>query len=84
MLALIGFIAFGIVRVANGKGFPNPFRAMAMKEGTIIQYEMPQNILAAGVPKEWETLEAAQKGKVDPHISLIMVLIIFIFLFITY
>ena len=73
MLALIGFVAFGIVRVANGKGFPNPFRAMAMKEGTIIQYEMPQNILAAGVPEEWATLEAAQKGKVDPHISIIMV-----------
>ncbi len=73
MLAIIGFVAFGIVRVANGKGFPNPFRAMAMKEGTIIQYEMPQNILAAGVPEEWATLEAAQKGKVDPHISIIMV-----------
>jgi len=73
LLALIGFVTFGIVRVANGKGFPNPFRAMAMREGTIIQYEMPQNVLAAGVPEEWLSLEAAQTGKVDPHISIIMV-----------
>lgn len=73
MLALIGFVVFAAVRVANGKSFPNPFRAMAMKDGTIIEYQMPGNIMAAGVPEEWASLEAAQKGKVDPHISIIMV-----------
>ena len=73
LVLLVGFITFGIVRVANGKSFPNPFRAMAMKSGTIVDYTPPSDILSAAVPEEWQTLAAAQKGKVDPHISMLMV-----------
>lgn len=65
----LGFLISGL---AKGK-MKNPFRSFGMKEGTIIEYSIPGTVMAAATPEEWLTLENAQRGKVDPHISLIMV-----------
>ena len=65
----LGFLISGI---AKGK-VKNPFRSFGMKDGTIVEYSLPGNVLAAATPQEWLSLESAQKGKVDPHISIIMV-----------
>ena len=72
MLVLLVGIGFLATSLFGGKKFRSPLSGIGMKEGTIIQYSAP-DILAANTPEEWLTLEAAQKGKVDPHISLIMV-----------
>ncbi len=71
-LLIVG-VVFLATSLIGGKRIRNPFRGIGMKEGTIIEYNMPSNVMAAGTPEEWLTLEAAQKGKVDPHISIIMV-----------
>lgn len=73
MLLLIVGVVFLATSLIGGKRIRNPFSGIGMKEGTIIEYNMPSNVMAAGTPEEWLTLEAAQKGKVDPHISIIMV-----------
>ena len=44
-----------------------------MKDGSIIAYNVPNSSYACETPEEWKILERAQTGKVDPHISLIMV-----------
>ena len=72
MLVLLVGIGFLATSLFGRKKFRSPLSGIGMKEGTIIQYSAP-DILAANTPEEWLTLEAAQKGKVDPHISLIMV-----------
>ena len=65
----VGLLVFGLTA---GSKFRNPLRNIGMKEGVIIPYTAP-TLMAAATPEEWLTLEASQKGKVDPHISLIMV-----------
>jgi len=72
VLALAVGLGFLIGGVAKGK-VRSPFRNLGMREGSIIEYTKPSNVLAAATPEEWLTLENAQRGKVDPHISLIMV-----------
>lgn len=66
---IAGLLIFGI---RAGSKFRNPLRNIGMKEGTIVPYTAP-TLLAAATPEEWLTLESNQKGKVDPHISLIMI-----------